>query len=85
MIVTTADGKKVKISSKVLAEAGVAGPSKPYDSLYIFDSGWGGVSMVVALAKRRIASIVHIKNSFVGFPKDELLSATATLATPFGR
>lgn len=28
--------------------------------------------MVVALAKRRIASIVHIKNSFVGFPKDEL-------------
>ena len=57
----------------MLAEAGIAaGPSKPYDSIYVFDSGWGGVSMVVALAKRRIASIVHIKNSFAGFPKDEL-------------
>jgi len=38
----------------------------------IFDSGWGGVNMVVELAKQGVAVIVHIKNSFAGYSNDEL-------------
>jgi hypothetical protein len=40
--------------------------------LWIFDSGWGGVQMVVELAKQGIAAIVHIKNNFAGYPVTEL-------------
>jgi hypothetical protein len=40
--------------------------------LWIFDSGWGGVQMVVELAKQGIAVIVHIKNNFAVYPVTEL-------------
>ncbi len=40
--------------------------------LFIFDSGWAGLEMVLALVKLGFAVIVHIKNSFAGFPKDAL-------------
>jgi hypothetical protein len=75
--VTTPDGVKVVIPTRVINAAAAAAPApgEPVDELWIFDSGWGGVNMVVELYKQRIAAIVHIKNSFAGFPIKELEDA----------
>jgi len=43
-------------------------PDCPYTHLLIFDSGWGGVEMVVALAKKGYACIVHLKGAHALFP-----------------
>jgi hypothetical protein len=43
-----------------------------YDRLFIYDSGWGGVSQVVAFAKRGLGCLIHIKNSHAGFPMEIL-------------
>ena len=62
--VTAPDGRRLVIPGSVLRGlAEVPSPTQPYDQLWIFDSGWGGVSMVVELALRRVAAIVHIKNT----------------------
>jgi hypothetical protein len=74
VVATLPGGRRVLIPRRSLDLLSPAptDPSRPYDYLWIFDSGWGGVGMVVALAKQRIAAIVHIKNSFAGFPMKEL-------------
>ena len=46
-------------------------PVKP-KYLYIFDSGWGGAIQAKTLKEHGYDSIIHIKNNFSGFPKDEL-------------
>ena len=67
---TAQDGRQLTVPSSALRA--VVPPERKHGQLFIFDSGWGGVEMAVALSKRGYASIVHIKNSFVGFPKDAL-------------
>jgi hypothetical protein len=72
--VTLADGSTATVPSSVFRSAVVVSPaSKPlFDQLFIFDSGWGGVSQVVAFAQRGMGCIIHIKNSYAGFPMAEL-------------
>jgi hypothetical protein len=68
---TMEDGQRVTVPSHVLRAAVPA--DKPKEGqLYVFDSGWGGVEMATKLAKEGHSVIVHIKNSFAGFPKDFL-------------
>jgi hypothetical protein len=70
VMLTAPDGRKVIVPSSVLR---AALPEEPtHGQLFIWDSGWQGVDMVTKLAKQGYASIVHIKNSFAGYPKDEL-------------
>jgi hypothetical protein len=67
----TEDGQRITVPSNVLRAAVPA--DKPKEGqLFIFDSGWGGVDMAVKLNKEGHSVIVHIKNSFAGFPKDAL-------------
>jgi hypothetical protein len=43
--------------------------------VYVFDSGWAGVAQIIAISEAtngKVAAIIHIKNNFAGFPKDEL-------------
>jgi hypothetical protein len=71
VVLTMEDGQRVTVPSHVLRAAVPA--DKPKEGqLFIFDSGWGGVDMAVKLAKEGHAVIIHIKNSFAGFPKDAL-------------
>lgn len=73
--VTLGNGSQVTVPSSAVRKIDVTptpGTECRFKQLWIFDSGWCGVSMVVALAKVNIAAIVHIKNSFAGFPKEAL-------------
>ena len=79
VIFTTQDGAEVRISRRALEErtspsssSSSSSTNRRYGQLWIFDSGWGGVQMVVELAKQGIAAIVHIKNNFAGYPVTEL-------------
>jgi hypothetical protein len=71
--VTLQDGSTAYVPSSVFRSAVASPASKPlYDRLFIYDSGWGGVSQVLAFAKRGLGCLVHIKNSSAGFPMVEL-------------
>ena len=79
VIFTIQDGVEVRISRRALEErtspsssSSSSSTNRRYGQLWIFDSGWGGVQMVVELAKQGIAAIVHIKNNFAGYPVTEL-------------
>ena len=70
---TAADGRRISIPSRVAAGLGPAPVlGAPFKDLFIFDSGWGGLNMVIELAKQQTATLVHIKNSFAGYPMAEL-------------
>ena len=74
--VTLADGSKINIP-KAAIDAATCGtraptPDCPLHTLLIFDGGWGGVDMVVCLAKLGYAAIVHIKGATALFPHAEL-------------
>ena len=52
-VVVRVNGEDVRIPSHVVRAFASSPPNsktRPYDFLYIFDSGWGGVAMVIALA-----------------------------------
>lgn len=67
----TEDGKRITVPSNVLRAAVPA--DKPKEGqLFVFDSGWGGVEMAKKLFDEGHSVIIHIKNSFGGFPKDAL-------------
>ena len=74
MNVTLDDGTQVKLSSKALEDATVgiseATSECPYTYLLIYDGGWGGVDMVVKLAKHGYAAIVHLKGASALFPME---------------
>jgi hypothetical protein len=65
------DGKRFTVPSHVL-RAAVPADKPTAGQLFIFDSGWGGVEMAIELFKLGFSCIIHIKNSFAGFPKDAL-------------
>ena len=74
--VTLGDGSVRYIRQDFLDQATIgrrdATPACPYTHLLIFDSGWGGIDMVVALAKIGYAAIVHIKGAHALFPIAQL-------------
>ena len=74
--VTLDDGTLVNLSSKALEDATVgtrdATPECSFTHLLIYDDGWGGVEMVVKLAKLGYAAIVHLKGASALFPMAEL-------------
>jgi hypothetical protein len=65
------DGKRFTVPSHVL-RAAVPADKPTAGQLFIFDSGWTGVDLAKELFKLGFACIIHIKNSFLGFPKDAL-------------
>jgi hypothetical protein len=68
------DGKTRFVSRRLYEESAASPELSPKTPrfLYIFDSGWGGVIQAKALKDHGYDSIIHIKNNFSGFPKDEL-------------
>jgi hypothetical protein len=53
VVLTGPDGQRYTILRHSLEGVATApSPDKPFDDLFIFDSGWGGVNMVVELAKK---------------------------------
>jgi hypothetical protein len=65
------DGQRVIVPRHVI-RAAVPASKKKDGKLFIFDSGWSGVDLSMKLAKEGHSTIIHIKNSFAGFPKDLL-------------
>ena len=67
------DGRRISMSQRQVEEATIAtraeGSTSPYSHILLFDSGFGGLDMCVALAKQGLASIVHIKSAHALFPK----------------
>lgn len=74
--VTTLDGRRISLSKRQVEQATIAtsaeGSSNPYSHVLLFDSGFGGLDMCVALAKKGLAAIVHIKSAHALFPKAAL-------------
>ncbi len=76
--VVLGDGKRVMLSKRAIESATIAtaaAPGNKFSRVCLFDSGFGGLDMVVTLAEKGIASIVHIKGSHALFPKEALEDA----------
>ena len=73
--VTTADGKGIRLSRRVLDDATIAtatSPGSKYKKILVFDSGFGGLDMCVELAKLGLCALIHIKGAHALFPKEAL-------------
>ena len=73
--VTTADGKRIRLSRRVLDDATIAtatSPGSKYKKILVFDSGFGGLDMCVELAKLGLCALIHIKGAHALFPKEAL-------------